>query len=370
MRIATYNVENLFVRARALNLDTWAEGKKVLEQFVALSELIEQPVYTNEIKAGMVELMSALGIDKRNDAKYVILRENKGQLVKYAALTGTRIVARGREDWSGFVELRTELINEQATRNTAQVIRDVAADVIAMIEVENRHALRQLSEKLLPEVRGTAYDQTMLIDGNDDRDIDVGLMVRQPYRIGWMRSHADDLNERGRRVFSRDCPEYSIWTPDGGVLWVLVNHFKSKGFGTQETSNAKRTAQAEAVRAIYERLRSEGAKLIAVVGDLNDTPDSKALAPLMEPGDLKDVSSHPKFTSDGHPGTFENGGVRDKIDYILLSPELFERVNGGGVFRKGVWGSGKQPHWEVYPEMKAASHAASDHAALWCEVEV
>ena len=30
MRIATYNVENLFTRAKALNLDTWAEGKSIL----------------------------------------------------------------------------------------------------------------------------------------------------------------------------------------------------------------------------------------------------------------------------------------------------------------------------------------------------
>lgn len=29
MRLASYNVENLFARARALNLDTWAEGKPV-----------------------------------------------------------------------------------------------------------------------------------------------------------------------------------------------------------------------------------------------------------------------------------------------------------------------------------------------------
>lgn len=369
MRIATYNVENLFVRARALNMDTWAEGKKILEQYVALSELIEAPAYTNDIKARMIELMKALGIDKRNDGHFVVLRENRGQLVKYSALAGTRIVARGREDWSGWVELKTELVGETATHNIAQVVRDVSADAIALIEVEDRRALRQLSEKLLPAVRGTSYDQTMLIDGNDDRGIDVGLMVRQPYRVGWMRSHVDDTDHRGRRVFSRDCPEYSLWTPSGKVVWMLVNHFKSKGFGAQEASNARRSSQAEAVRAIYERLRGEGAKLIAVVGDLNDTPGSNALAPLLGPGDLKDVSAHPRYQSDGLPGTFQNGHERDKIDYLLLSPELFERITAGGVWRKGVWGASKQPGWEVYPEMTTSQHAASDHAALWCDFE-
>lgn len=370
MRLATYNVENLFVRARALNLEGWAEGKKILEQFVALVELIEQPVYTNEIKARMIELMAALGIDKRNDARFVLLRENRGQFAKYSALTGTRIVARGRGDWLGGVELRSELVNETATRNTAQVVRDVGADVIAMIEVEDRRALRQFSEKLLLEVGGVPYEQTMLIDGNDDRGIDVGLMARQPWRIGWMRSHADDTDERGRRIFSRDCPELSIWTPSGGVIWLLVNHFKSKGFGSQEASHGRRQAQATAVREIYDRLRSEGATQIAVLGDLNDTPDSTAMAPLVGPGDIKDVSAHPAFQTDGRPGTFQSGNARDKIDYMLLSPELFGRVTGGGVWRKGVWGAGRKPAWEVYPEMTQPNHAASDHAALWCDLDV
>ena len=370
MRLATYNVENLFVRARALNLDTWTEGKQILEHYVALNELFEELVYTNEIKARIVALLKTLGIDKKNDSRFVLLRENRGQLVKYSAMTGTRIVARGREDWSGWAELRTELIGETATRNSAQVVRDVGADVIAMIEVEDRQALRQFSEKLLPEVNGTAYDQTMLIDGNDDRGIDVGVMARQPYRVGWMRSHVDDADARGRRIFSRDCPEYSIWTPSGAVVWLLVNHFKSKGFGTQDASNARRTAQAEQVRAIYTRLRSEGATLIAVMGDLNDTPDSAALAPLLGPGDLKDASSHPKFTADGRPGTFQGGHAREQIDYVMLSPELYERMSGGGIWRKGVWGTTKTPAWEVYPEMKTSQQAASDHAALWCDVDV
>lgn len=370
MRLATYNVENLFVRARALNLDTWTEGKAILEQHNALNNLLEEKVYTSEIKARIIQHLKLLGVDKRNDARFVQLRENRGQLVKYAALTGTRVVASGRADWSGWVELKTEIVNETATRNSAQAVRDAGADVIGLVEVEDRKALMQFSEKLLPAVQGSRYDQTMLIDGNDERGIDVGLMARMPYRIGWMRSHVDDADTRGRRIFSRDCPEYSIWTPSGGVVWLLLNHFKSKGYGSQDSSDARRSAQAETVREIYQRLRSEGATLIAVMGDLNDVPESKALAPLLAAGDLKDVGTHASFTSDGRPGTYQNGTARDKIDYILLSPELYARMIGGGIWRKGVWGPNKKPAWEVYPEMTTSYHAASDHAVLWCDLDV
>jgi len=370
MRIASYNVENLFTRARALNLDTWAEGRPILERYAELNTLFEEAVYTDQIKARILDGLKFLGIDKKNDGKFVILRENRGQLAQYSALKGTRIVAGGRSDWVGWLELKTELINETATRNTAQVVRDVDADIVGVIECEDRRALMQFSTKLLPSVGAEPYDQVMLIDGNDDRGIDVGLMAKRGHKIGWMRSHVDDTDDRGMRVFSRDCPEFSVWTPTGEVVWLLVNHFKSKGYGAKDSSDARRWRQAEQVRQIYERLGKEGARYIAVMGDLNDTPGSEALAPLLKEGQLKDISEHPRFVADNHPGTYQNGSERDKIDYILLSPALFEKMQQGGVWRRGVWGNRKTPAWEVYPEMKSSYHAASDHAALWCDVAV
>lgn len=54
----------------------------------------------------------------------------------------------------------------------------------------------------------------MLIDGNDDRGIDVGIMLKEEYRIVRMLSHVDDKDDEGI-VFSRDCAEYEIKTPQG-----------------------------------------------------------------------------------------------------------------------------------------------------------
>jgi len=49
---------------------------------------------------------------------------------------------------------------------------------------------------------------------------------------------------------------------------ILVNHFKSKGYGSPAASNARRKAQARRVREIYDRRRQDGIEAIAVVGDL------------------------------------------------------------------------------------------------------
>ncbi len=370
MRIATYNVENLFTRARALNLYTWAEGRPILERYAEFNQLVEEPVYTDGIKARLLAVLGELGLSKSDEARYVILRQTRGALVKRRTVRGAEIVASGRADWVGWLEMRTELINETATRNTAQVVRDLDADVIGIVECESRSALMQLSNMLLPMVGATPYPQMMLIDGNDDRGIDVGIMARAGYEIGWMKSHVDDRAVTGERIFSRDCPEYCIWTPSGASVWVLVNHFKSKGYGRQETSNAKRWLQAEAVRRILGRLQAESAALVAVIGDFNDTPESEALAPLLRDSGFRDVSEHARYMGDGHPGTYQRGTAKEKIDYLLLSPALFERVQQGGVWRRGVWGPNKTPGWEVYAEMTKPSDAASDHAALWVDVDV
>lgn len=107
------------------------------------------------------------------------------------------------------------------------------------------------------------------------------------------------------------------------------------------------------------------------MGDLNDTPDIAPCVPLLAEGsDLRDVFVHPNFQSDGRPGTYGNGTKGWKLDYLLLSPALFGRVITAGVWRKGIWGG---VHGTLFPhcdEMTAAAEAASDHAALWADINL
>src|SRR6266542_751811 len=369
MRLASFNLENIFDRAKALNQDTIAAGKVVLDEFGRLNKLFGKAIYSAADKKAILKGLGDLEVLKDDNAgEFVRLRQNRGKLLKRPQKGPVEVVATGRGDWIGWLEFKTERVNEIATQNTGQVVRDVAADVLGTIEVDNRIALQRFNEQLLPTVNAEPYPHVMVIDGNDDRGIDVGLMSRFPF--GAMRSHVDDLKD-GSRIFSRDCPEYEIALPSGNTLLVLVNHLKSKGFGTQADSDARRRRQAERVREIYDVRRQAGVARIAVIGDFNDTPDSAPLAPLLAQGlDLRDVSVHQNFEDDGRPGTFGNATKSEKIDYILLSPELFARVQRAGVFRKGVWGGKNGTLFEHYPEMTKPIHAASDHAAIFVDLDI
>jgi endonuclease/exonuclease/phosphatase family metal-dependent hydrolase len=373
MKIASFNVENLFDRARAFSQGNEKRAQDILKGEAELNSLFEKPVYSPQDKARMVELMQLLDLRASDSGDLVILRVIRGKLVRRPrdANAPMEIIANGREDWVGWAELRTEPVDEIAMLNTGRVIRDVDADVLAVIEAENRTALKQFSDIVLRKVEGVPYSQIMVIDGNDMRGIDVGIMTRPGYEIGLMRSHIHDPLANGEPVFSRDCPEYQITTPSGEAIWVLPNHFKSKFGGDNAASRTKREAQAKRVAEIYRRLREEGHDKVIVLGDLNDTPNSPPLHPLIAGTDLKDVAEHRVFDTGefAGKGTFGLGNDSNKIDYLLLSPALFERVSSAGLFRKGAWPGRRPARWTVYPELTSEVHAASDHHVIWAVLE-
>ncbi|WEX08021.1 endonuclease/exonuclease/phosphatase family protein [Chelativorans sp. AA-79] len=254
--------------------------------------------------------------------------------------------------------------------NTARVMIDVKADVLGVVEAESRPVLAAFNKEIIGAMGGTPFRHVMVIDGNDERSIDVGLVTRDGYPIGMMRSHVDDQDEKGNPLFSRDCPVFFITTPTGNPLVVLVNHLKSKGYGSVTANNAKRRTQAERIKSIYEELIADGQENIAVIGDLNDTPESAPLMPLLTDSDLKDAFAHPAFDDGGWPGTYGLCNASNKIDYLLLSPALFERIEKGGLFRRGMWPGSRPVRWEVYEELKRKQDAGSDHAAIWVDIDI
>jgi endonuclease/exonuclease/phosphatase family metal-dependent hydrolase len=383
VKIASFNVENMFRRAVVLNQENWKEGKPILEAYAALTEILEQPVYSDADKGRILDQLEKLkllsfeeksGVKKAKfaeDNKWVWLRRSRGRLISAHRDGTVEVVADGRSGWSGWLELKREEINEQATRNTAAVVADMDPDILAVVEAEDRPALVRFNENVLKLDQGEdkGFGHIMLIDGNDERGIDVGLLAKDGFPVVGMRSHVDDLGSGGEPIFSRDCTEYEF-DVNGGKLLLLVNHFKSKGFGKASTSNARREAQAKRVVEIYKERAKEGWKNIVVLGDFNDTPDSGPLAPLLKKTDLKDASQAKGWAWGEREGTF-GGGKKEKIDYLLLSPALFGKVKAGGVDRKGLWhGPRTQNPWEMLPTLTSEQEAASDHAAIWVELDL
>ncbi len=375
MRIASYNVENLFDRAKLLATAEWSEARPMLDAYTELTKLLQRQEYTAEDKKSILRLLGVLGLTTSDESPLFLLRQNRGRLLSRSSNGTVVVVAGGRGDWIGWLEMKRATVTDLAVRHTAQVVHDLGADVLGVVEAEDRWALRHFNADQLAPLGGRIFGHVMLIDGNDERGIDVGLLTRGHLPIGRITSHVDDSDLAGP-IFSRDCAEFEIAVSGGRTLVVMVNHFKSKGSGGG-TATVRRKRQAQRVREIYEQRRADGFDLVAIVGDLNDTPTSGALAPLLgeggigvasRPSDLRDVWAFRDFDAQGWPGTYGTANKGNKLDYILCSPALFATVTAGGVHRAGVWTASDR--WPMYPTLKREQDAASDHAALWADLDL
>jgi endonuclease/exonuclease/phosphatase family metal-dependent hydrolase len=209
----------------------------------------------------------------------------------------------------------------------AAAIRSLDADVIGISEVENEHVLRAMAQELLPDM---GYRYITSLPTNSGRGINLGVMSRRPIlRVASYRFRELSLpGDQRRWRFARDLLHVTIQATDEHELDVIVVHFKSKRETSGDPQSAAwRLAEATEARRIIEGiLEREPDRLLAIVGDFNDTPDSRTLATLKADGLLTDAHTElpPRQRI-----TFLHEPFRSTIDYILASPALAARLVPG-----------------------------------------
>ena len=158
------------------------------------------------------------------------------------------------------------------------------ADVLAVQEVEHIEILKQFNRDNLNNL----YPHVALVEGNDSRLIDVGILSKLP--LGPITSHqtATHPEDPGRRVFGRDLLQVEILDAAGHKLFNLYNthlksHFVPVGedpvAGAQQ-ANDRRRRQAEATSRILSRMERPNSRFV-LLGDMNDPPESPHLAPML-----------------------------------------------------------------------------------------
>lgn len=367
LRLATYNVNNLFSRPALLQLEGFSTtARKVLDDITKLNELLELPAYDAAARANIKALLEKYEFQRNTKKPWFTINQIKAKLYSVKKNPARiEVVAGGRDAWVGWVELVREDVSALSVENTARVIEATRPDVLAVVEVEDRPTLDRFQNQVLKRFN-VSFKHNLLVDGNDPRGIDVGLYSR--FEIRSVRSHIDQPNANGKgRLFSRDCPEFEVVLPGGKTLWMLVNHFKSQGYGVKADNDKRRKAQADKVRDYLGRfdLKSD---LVAVAGDFNDPAENPPLHPLknlLATPHLRDVFAAPVF---GAAPRWTYGSGKQQLDYLLVSKPLFDAIADVGIERRGMYSKtnfgGLFPH---FPTVTGESTLASDHAAVWAE---
>ena len=159
MRVATFNVENLFSRVQRDEQRRPGKTTVVPRRGRGIATLDRA---TGLQRGRQAQNAGDSQRAQSNQHKRPILSPGNARRL----YSNGKIVADGRADWIGSIEWRRDLIQAPAIENTGRIINEVKADVLCLVEVESRPVLRRFNGTILKE---GPYPHAMLIDGNDER---------------------------------------------------------------------------------------------------------------------------------------------------------------------------------------------------------
>jgi endonuclease/exonuclease/phosphatase family metal-dependent hydrolase len=258
----------------------------------------------------------------------------------------------------------------EKTQLIAQRIKAMNVDVLAVQEVEDIDTLRQFNREHLDGI----YRYTVLIEGNDPRLIDVGVLSKLP--IGGVTSwqHAVHPDDPSEPVFGRDLLEVEILNPSRAerLMTLFISHLKSHYVDFRDdpvageaANTQRRTRQAQVIAEIV-KARTRPQSRFIVLGDMNDPPDSPTLQPLasamglslmnaltdpLETRPAREETSSKAWTYRHKPSG--QPAQHSLYDHIWLSPSLAAKQSGAWIDRRvRLTGDG------------------SDHDPAWIEVRL
>jgi endonuclease/exonuclease/phosphatase family metal-dependent hydrolase len=369
--ICTFNIENLYMRYKIFDYRT---GDRFKRKILSAKELREKGGFLPSY-----EMKNSFRIYDKDSWRMLTARAIKG----YGDFTG-----RGRGGGAHNKKL---------------------PDILCLVEVDSMDAIRLFNEKYL----ASYYDYAILIDGNDPRRIDVGLLskykiksistnIYEPYdKIEGSSTTTNTTNttkpSKRKYLFSRDCLIVEIEIPGADkILTLFLNHLKSKlvfenkdaakRVKEEKEANELREAQAKKV-AEFVRKRFSGDLFdkedFVVLGDFNDTPDSPYLKKLVKELGMVDVISS-SFARKEDKWTYYWDGENavTQIDYILLSPHLAKNSTKlPYIERRGISNARKTSHLDTnngekipfnfkrFPQVSNKIEA-SDHCPVFLELMV
>ena len=208
-----------------------------------------------------------------------------------------------------------------------------APALVGLCEVENRLVLKHLVERTPLSKIGYGIVHH---DSPDPRGIDVALLYRTDrfkvlYAGFYKVTYASGSSQTREILYAQGL--YACCD----TLHVLVNHWPSK-LGGEKQSMPKRMAAAQCAKSIADSiLQASPAANIILMGDFNDTPESKPLAE-----GLQALPPH------GNPSA-------DSL-YNLMLP-LAERGEGSLRYRG---------HWELIDQFIVSGRLLQPEATLQC----
>ncbi len=268
---------------------------------------------------------------------------------------------------NGFIRDKTlfSSIFEKERSLTASAIKDTNADIIGLQEVENLDTLKSFQSQFVKK-----YPFQYVIDGNDPRLIDVGVLSK--FEAKFLKTHQFDKNGTSK-IFSRDCLEIE-YDFNGTPFTLFINHFKSMLGGRPETMNRRKKQSEQVVKIIKDKFGNNPAnENFAVMGDLNDYMPSAGLQPLLGQSWIENVvKTRIASASDQWTHWYDNENSVSQLDYILLSKKIANNNSTAVpvIIRKGLAQKAIAYTGPRYAGVGPSRPSASDHCPVAITIKI
>ena len=198
---------------------------------------------------------------------------------------------------------------------------DGIPDLIALCEVENDSVLTDLTRRSL--LRNAGYEY-MMTASPDVRGIDVALLY-SPFSFVPIRSYPLRVTPVDGMRPTRDILYVSGLISSGDTLHVFVVHAPSR-YGGERYSRPFRQVVADRLCQSLDSIRAITTDAqILIAGDFNDGPDSPMLQQICRQR-IRNLTKDARGAN-GVKGTYRYKGEWERIDHILGSPNIYNKVD-------------------------------------------
>jgi len=216
--------------------------------------------------------------------------------------------------------------------NMASVIEKLGdedgPELLGVCEIENRKVLVDLIAQ--PALANRGYSIAHF-ESPDQRSIDVALLYKasvfKPFETEAIPVELPKAEDKTRDILRVK------GTINGDTLVVLVNHWPSKRGGSDE-SDPKRERAAQTARETVDRelIKNPNARII-LIGDFNDTPDSKAITGTLNASKEIPAANRQLFNAFGSFPDQKKGSYFYKNDWEMIDQMMLSK---GFLTNKGL----------------------------------
>lgn len=219
----------------------------------------------------------------------------------------------------------------EGAKAVAKVIADLSADVVALVEVGNQHDVDELNQEIAG--RGVTYNHVAVCQCTDTfTQQKVAVLSKIPLTsvmpaIPGRETYDTELDDPEEERDTGISKGFRVtFQAEEQTFHLYVLHLSSERGGHEQ--DAQRIAQASIVRRHYLPLLDTDEHVI-VAGDLNDRRGQPTLRRIRGRDDIGEdliQTGHAQYFkgTEGTRWTFEYQGIRQQLDYILISQSIKE----------------------------------------------